>query len=322
MPSNKFRGHSAILEGSIIMSNIETNEDFSSILEVEGIYAKGYGMISKLLMQDLRITPEAKCIYAYFCSYAGNGSQAFPSVSLILHHLGMSESRYYRHFNLLKEYGYIKTRQPKVSGKYSKLIYTIVLNPVPVSNEYTENEAKHDESFQNETLGNEYLQNEGTENEGHNNNSINKNNYNKKRFKNNSNKKRPSSKNLSGGKKDDVNNNHPDNKKIFNNSSQEMLLAIDLRDKIKKNNPIAKTPDDLQGWAREFDKMIRLDKRPLPDIKNVIRFSQSNNFWKCNILSASKLREKFDTLYLQGKNSKDFEEKDFSFFNKEKFLAK
>lgn len=106
-------------------------KDFNDILEIEGIYAKGFGMISKLLMQDVRITPYAKCIYSYFCSYAGNGSQAFPSVSLILHHLGMSETTYYKHFKLLKDYGYIKTKQSKSNGKYSKTIYTLVSNPTP-----------------------------------------------------------------------------------------------------------------------------------------------------------------------------------------------
>lgn len=100
--------------------NIIGQDNFTDILQVEGINAKGYGMIPKMVMQDTRLTPEAKCIYSYFCSYAGAGSQAFPSVKLIVYHLGMSETRYYKHFKLLKECGYIKTRQSKVNGKYSR----------------------------------------------------------------------------------------------------------------------------------------------------------------------------------------------------------
>src|SRR5665648_1182644 len=61
----------------------------SDILKVVGINSKGYGNIPKLVMQDRRITPEAKCIYGYFASYAGMGNSAFPSVSKIMYDLCM-----------------------------------------------------------------------------------------------------------------------------------------------------------------------------------------------------------------------------------------
>lgn len=108
-------------------------ELLTDILEVEGINAKGYGNIPKLVMKDRRLSRDAKCIYAYFCSYAGQGTQAFPSVSLILHDLGISKSTYYKHLNLLKRYGYIETRQIKKSGKFSRNIYTLCTNPVQVT---------------------------------------------------------------------------------------------------------------------------------------------------------------------------------------------
>ena len=41
-------------------------KDLTDILRVEGINAKGFGFVPKLVMQDIRLTPEAKCIYAYF----------------------------------------------------------------------------------------------------------------------------------------------------------------------------------------------------------------------------------------------------------------
>lgn len=112
---------------------------FTDVLEIEGIYAKGFGMISKLLMQDSRLTIESKSIYSYFCSYAGNGKQAFPSVNLIIHHLGIGKNRYYTHLNLLKKYGYIKTKQTKSDGKFSRTIYTLVTNPKQENIESVEN---------------------------------------------------------------------------------------------------------------------------------------------------------------------------------------
>lgn len=40
--------------------------------EGKSILSKGYGMIPKLVMQS-DISIEAKAIYAYMCSFAGNG---------------------------------------------------------------------------------------------------------------------------------------------------------------------------------------------------------------------------------------------------------
>jgi hypothetical protein len=90
----------------------------------------------------------------------------------------------------------------------------------------------------------------------------------------------------------------------FPDDSTEMFLAIKLRDHILRNNERAKVPADLSGWAGEFDKMIRIDKKPVEQIEAVIRHSQEDSFWQSNILSAKKLREKFDTLYLQSKNGR------------------
>jgi hypothetical protein len=41
------------------------------------------------------------------------------------------------------------------------------------------------------------------------------------------------------------------------------------------------------------------DNRTEADIEKVIRFSQGDSFWKNNILSMPKLREKWDTLWMK-----------------------
>lgn len=74
-----------------------------------------------------------------------------------------------------------------------------------------------------------------------------------------------------------------------------------LKKLILKNNPKAKTPEDLTKWAKEFEHMINIDKRSSEDITTVMEFCQKDPFWQSNILSASKLREKFDQLYLKMK---------------------
>ena len=87
-------------------------------LQCQGIKSKGYGIIYKSIMLDRSLTIEAKAIYSYFCSYAGAGDTAFPSVSKIVYDLNISEDRYRKHFNLLKKYDYIRVQQIKDNSKF------------------------------------------------------------------------------------------------------------------------------------------------------------------------------------------------------------
>ena len=73
---------------------------FGDQLRVEGVNFKGFGILPKYVMLDHDLTLEAKTIYAYFCSFAGNGDTTFPSRSKILSDLPMSKDCYYKHFHL------------------------------------------------------------------------------------------------------------------------------------------------------------------------------------------------------------------------------
>ncbi|WP_277630370.1 helix-turn-helix domain-containing protein [Atopococcus tabaci] len=81
----------------------------------------------------------------------------------------------------------------------------------------------------------------------------------------------------------------------YDDDSPYMELAKGLFAYIRKNNPEAKEPN-LQIWADDMRKIVELDKRSVDSVKEVIRWCQTDNFWKGNILSARKLREKFDQL--------------------------
>ncbi len=94
-------------------------------------------------------------------------------------------------------------------------------------------------------------------------------------------------------------NTNKTNNTLKDYSSEIIRMAETLKSLILQNNPGAKTPDDLSKWQSEFDKMKRIDKRTDEQIFAVMEFSQRDTFWKANILSAGKLREKFDTLLLQ-----------------------
>lgn len=84
-------------------------------------------------------------------------------------------------------------------------------------------------------------------------------------------------------------------KNIIKYKLEDMELAKLLLEKIQKNTPTFKEPN-LDKWADHVRLMREADGRTVEQIKFVIEWSQSNNFWKANILSTEKLRSKFDTL--------------------------
>ena len=93
------------------------------------------------------------------------------------------------------------------------------------------------------------------------------------------------------------------NKRLFVEDSIEFQLSKKLLDYILINNPNYKMPN-LQNWAKHIDYMIRLDKRTPEQINDIIVFSQEDSFWKSNVLSTEKLRQKFDQLWIKKKNGK------------------
>lgn len=107
------------------------------ILQVEGINSRGFGTIPKLVMQDKRMSAQAKAIYAYFCSFAGAGATAFPRQTKITADLALGKNSYYKHFNQLKEYGYIRVEQEKdPNGKFMRNLYTLTQSaPFPQNRE-------------------------------------------------------------------------------------------------------------------------------------------------------------------------------------------
>lgn len=106
------------------------NDGFKDLLRVEGINFKGFGIIPKLIMLDRSLSLEAKAIYAYFASYAGNGTSSFPGRDYMLKQLNVSKNGYYGHYNQLIEAGYIEvTKNKSKDGSFSNNIYTLVSNP-------------------------------------------------------------------------------------------------------------------------------------------------------------------------------------------------
>ncbi len=82
-------------------------------------------------------------------------------------------------------------------------------------------------------------------------------------------------------------------------------LATLLAQRILKNNPKSELRDEklrerrIKAWTIDLEKMVRLDKWTVDEIRDLIEFAESDEFWRANILSAGKLREKRDQLKLK-----------------------
>lgn len=92
----------------------------------------------------------------------------------------------------------------------------------------------------------------------------------------------------------------------YMSDSNEYRLASYLFKFIKRNNPKTKEPN-LQKWSKTFDYILRIDKRDIEDVKNVIKFCQDDSFWLKNILSPDKLRKQYDRLLLEMRKPKKVE---------------
>lgn len=80
---------------------------------------------------------------------------------------------------------------------------------------------------------------------------------------------------------------------------EDMRMAELLRDLIQQNAPAWKMRGQITKWAEEINKLHRIDERSYQQIEYMIRWVQADSFWKMNILSPTKLREKFNDLVVK-----------------------
>lgn len=95
-----------------------------------------------------------------------------------------------------------------------------------------------------------------------------------------------------------------DVKNKFAIDSIEYKLSDYLYQSILKNDDKFKKPN-LDNWAKQFDYMIRLDKRDVEEIKNIIDFAMGNQFWQSVILSSTGLRKNYTKLLIQSKQQEN-----------------
>ena len=83
-------------------------------------------------------------------------------------------------------------------------------------------------------------------------------------------------------------------------SHEAEKLAGLLSGEIRRNAPAFRvTPGQQRKWAKTADRMLRLDHRNYDDVADIIVWVQHDEFWRSNVLSMDKLRDKFDQLLLK-----------------------
>ena len=119
-------------------------------------------------------------------------------------------------------------------------------------------------------------------------------------------KKLATNKELTIKKVDRQSRESPDSTNVkYGDDSPYLELAKYLFTKVKENNSKAREPN-FQNWADDIRKLVELDKNTVEEVKKVIDWSQADDFWKRNIMSANKLRNQFPKLWGQaGFDKKD-----------------
>lgn len=79
-------------------------------------------------------------------------------------------------------------------------------------------------------------------------------------------------------------------------TEKDMGMAELLASLIEKNNPEWENKSSIESWAEDMNKIHRIDGRSYEQIEYMIKWVQRDTFWSTVILSARKLREKFNDL--------------------------
>lgn len=104
-------------------------------------------------------------------------------------------------------------------------------------------------------------------------------------------------------KEKNVKNDKNNNKTKFSDEILEVTQFLyDCIMRFVNPSAYKNRPPNLDKWASSIDKLHRLDKAPIKDIKRVILFATQDNFWSQNILSGDKLRKHYVNLELKSRN--------------------
>lgn len=309
---------------------------------------EGFTQIPNKLIKFKGLDCIEKMILINFMSY---GENIYPSITRICNELDISRSTCIRKIKSLQEKGFLEiTKNKSLNGDYDNNSYKVVsnLNYLVSEKDYLVSELNHgsiknipqvvselDSNNTNKIILNNNINNiySPLENELYY-DEVNKNLEKDLIKKINSKYPKDLIKEEFEKLKDkglseldllkDLDNNLKSKSKVkkdkYLEDSKEYKLSILLRDLILRRDENSRCKNaDMQKWSKEIDLLHRKDNRSYEDIEKIIRWCQQDVFWKANILSTHKLREKFDSLYQKAfYESKSYSKNNFKNDNSER----
>lgn len=251
--------------------------------------------IPKAVWLDRRLSALDKMILTEIDSLASEERGCFASNAYIADFCQCSEAKVTKSISLLIKLGYLYVasfngRQRELKSCLSKNIYE------------AESENVSGCSVKNTKQGSKFYE---AESENVRESKLDNNIFNNNSQKENKQKKKPSfdddatPPDVSPASGTDVRPKKEE--KVFDADSDAYKAAAYLARQREKNYPNVKPPTekDKQHWAADFDKCNRIDGYDWWDISDVLHFSQQSPFWRKNILSGKKFREKYDRLLIE-----------------------
>ncbi|PUB87046.1 MAG: hypothetical protein DBP02_02030 [gamma proteobacterium symbiont of Ctena orbiculata] len=248
----------------------------------------------------------AKFLLVTLGNYADENSECYPGIKTLAKDTAMSPRSVIRAINELSESGHIQTIiRPGEGGGRKSNIYRLACSKL------TE-KAK----CQSDTLGGQSANLSGGQCDNLSRQSANLSRQSAKLSPKPSEepKEEPKDKNICSRQK------KPTTAKQKPANPEDLELAMWIWGLIDGLAPGQKKPN-FNTWADDIRKMREIDKRTHDDIKAVFEWAHNDSFWKTNIRSPSKLREKFDGLNTKrlnarqrnghGKSTESFAEKNY-----------
>ena len=101
------------------------------LIESTSFHSKGYGTISQHVTRNKNISVQAKGVYSYLVSCAGNDKQTYPTQALMCEELGIKKPLTLRKYiKELQEEGFVKIVKTTKKSLFYKNIYLICDNTV------------------------------------------------------------------------------------------------------------------------------------------------------------------------------------------------
>lgn len=85
------------------------------------------------------------------------------------------------------------------------------------------------------------------------------------------------------------------------------------------NQRVPRTEAEKRKWAVHIERMQRLDGLSTEQIRDTLVWAMQDGFWRTNIRSTGKFREKFQTLYLQSKRKSGGKKNAFNEFKQNEY---